>query len=95
MCLYLIIHVKICQDKNMTCHRNPSLSNYICLLLLGISGRHLLLKIAAPTKQSPSHHWILTMVHTGPRFAHDFQPSVYIRLCNKIVQATSRRHTKS
>jgi len=24
MCLYLIIHVKRCQDKNMTCHRNPS-----------------------------------------------------------------------
>ena len=27
MCLYLIIHVKRCQDKNMTCHRNPSPTN--------------------------------------------------------------------
>jgi hypothetical protein len=25
MRLYLITHVKRCQDKNMTCHRNPSL----------------------------------------------------------------------
>jgi hypothetical protein len=24
MCLYLILHVKRCQDKNMTFHRNPS-----------------------------------------------------------------------
>jgi hypothetical protein len=24
MRLYLIIHVKRCQDKNMTCHGNPS-----------------------------------------------------------------------
>ena len=24
MCLYLIRHVKRCQDKNLTCHRNPS-----------------------------------------------------------------------
>jgi hypothetical protein len=28
MRLYLIIHVKRCQDKNMTCHRNPSPSYY-------------------------------------------------------------------
>jgi hypothetical protein len=26
-CLYLIRNVKRCQDKNMTCHRNPSPSN--------------------------------------------------------------------
>jgi len=30
MCLYLIIHVKTCQDKNVTCHRNPSPSYYDC-----------------------------------------------------------------
>jgi len=24
MCLYLIRHVKRCQDKNVTCHRNTS-----------------------------------------------------------------------
>ena len=28
MCLYLIIHVKRCQDKNMTCHRNLSPSHH-------------------------------------------------------------------
>jgi hypothetical protein len=27
MRLYLIIHVKRCQDKNMTCHGNPSPSD--------------------------------------------------------------------
>jgi hypothetical protein len=29
MRLYLIIHVKRCQDKNMTCHGNPRPTNYI------------------------------------------------------------------
>ena len=29
MCLYLIRHVKRCQDKNMTCHRNPSPSDKV------------------------------------------------------------------
>jgi hypothetical protein len=29
-------------------------------------------------------------MHTGPRFAHGFQPFACIRLYNKIVQATSR-----
>jgi hypothetical protein len=45
------------------------------------------LKIAAHAKQGSAHHWIFSNVHTGPRFAHSFQPSVCIRLCNKIVQA--------
>jgi hypothetical protein len=42
-----------------------------------------------------SAHWKLSKVHTGPQFAHDFRPSVFMRLYNKIVQATSRSHTKS
>jgi hypothetical protein len=33
-------------------------------------------------------------VHTGPRFAHSFQPSICIQLCSKIVQATSSSRTK-
>jgi hypothetical protein len=35
------------------------------------------------------------VVHTGSRFAHGVQPSICIRSYNKIVQATSRSHTKS
>jgi hypothetical protein len=41
------------------------------------------------------HPWKFIKVQTGPRFAHGFQPSVSIRLHNKIVQATSRSHTES
>jgi hypothetical protein len=53
------------------------------------------LSIAVPIKQGSSHHWKFSKVHTGPRFAHGFQPSVYIPLYNKSVQTTSRIHTKS
>jgi hypothetical protein len=34
-------------------------------------------------------------VHTSPWFAHSFQSFVFIWLCNKVLQATSRSHTKS
>jgi hypothetical protein len=51
-----------------------SVMTYACPRL-GISGRHLLLKIAAPTKGGSPHHWKFSKVHTGPRFAHGFQPS--------------------
>ena len=35
MCLYLIIHVKRCQHKNMTCHRSPSPSDqYVPYIIL-------------------------------------------------------------
>jgi hypothetical protein len=53
---------------------------------VGICRRHLRLKIAAPAKQGSPHHWEFFKVHTGPRFAQDFQPSVCIRLYNKIVR---------
>jgi hypothetical protein len=62
---------------------------------LGVSGRHLPLKIAAPAKQGSAHRRKFLKVYIGPRFAHGFQPSVCIRLYNKIVQTTSRSHTKS
>jgi hypothetical protein len=42
-------------------------------------------QITAITVQGSPHHWKFSKGHTGPRFAHGFQPSVYIRLYNKIV----------
>jgi hypothetical protein len=57
---------------------------------MGISGRHLLLNIAAQAKQGSADHWKFSKVHTGPRFAHSYQPSVCIRLYNEIMQATSK-----
>jgi hypothetical protein len=72
----------------------------ICVMIyafpcLGICGRHLPLKIVVPVKGGSPHHWKFSKVYTGPPFAHGFQPYVCIRLYNKIVQATSRSHTKS
>jgi hypothetical protein len=72
-----------------------SFSNDLYLPRLGISSRHLPLKIAAHAKQGSAHHWKISKVHTGPRFAHSFQPSICIRLYNKIVQATSRSRIES
>jgi hypothetical protein len=46
-------------------------------------------------QQGYPHHWKFSKMHTGPRFAHGFQPSVCLRLHKKIVQATSRGHTNS
>jgi hypothetical protein len=50
------------------------------------------LKISAPAKQSPPHHWKFSEVNTGPRFAHGFQPYVCtcIPLYNKIVQQQAK-----
>jgi hypothetical protein len=59
-----------------------------------VCGRHLSLKIPAPPKQCSSNHWKFSKVHTRPGFAHDFHPSVCMRLCNKILQATNRSYTK-
>jgi hypothetical protein len=71
------------------------ISNDLCMPHLGICGRHLPLKIAAPAKQGSAHHWKFSKVHTSPQFAHSFQHSVCIQLHNKIMQATRRSHTKS
>jgi hypothetical protein len=53
------------------------------------------IKIEAHAKQGSAHHWKFSKVHTCPRFAHSFQPSVSIRVYHKIVQETSWSHTKS
>jgi hypothetical protein len=41
------------------------------------------------------NHWEFSKAHNGSRLAHGFQTYVNILLCNKIMQATSRSHTKS
>jgi hypothetical protein len=56
---------------------------------------YLPLKIAAPAKQGSPHHWKFSKLHVGSRFAHCFQPSLFIRLYNNIMQATSRNYTKT
>jgi hypothetical protein len=61
---------------------------------LKVCGRQPSTEIAAPAKQSSPHHWKFSKAHTGSRTAPGFQTSVYI-LYNKIMQATSRSHTKS
>jgi hypothetical protein len=38
-----------------------------------MSGRHLVLKIAAPVKQGASHQCKISIVHTGPQFSYNFQ----------------------
>jgi hypothetical protein len=52
-------------------------------------------ELAAPTKQVSSHQRRNSKLHTGPRCAHSFQPSINTRLYNKIVQVTSRNYTNS
>jgi hypothetical protein len=80
----------------LTLHKcTDRISKDLCLPRLGISGRHLPLKIAATTKQGFLHQWKFSKVHTSQRFAHSFQPFICIQLYNKIVQETSRGHTKS
>jgi hypothetical protein len=69
------------------------ISNGLWLFRLGISGKHLTLKIAAPIKQGLLHHWKFSKVHTDPQFAQGFQPSPCLLLYNKIVQSTNRSHT--
>jgi hypothetical protein len=45
---------------------------------LGISSRHLSIKTAARGKHGYTHHWKLSKVDTGPRFATAFNfPYVY------------------
>jgi hypothetical protein len=51
-----------------------SVITYLSRLVL--SGKQLPLKIASPARQGSACHWELDKVHTRPRFAHGFQPSV-------------------
>jgi hypothetical protein len=58
------------------------------LAFLGISGRHLPLKIAAPAKQGSPHRWKFS---TGQRFAHGFPGTVcmydyIIKLCRQQAE---------
>jgi hypothetical protein len=87
--------VRLNANITLTPHKALIRSVMTRLPRLGINGRRLPLKIAAPEKQGSLHHWKFSKVHTGPLFAHGFQPSMCIRSYNKIVQTTSRSHTKS
>jgi hypothetical protein len=51
---------------------------------LGISGRHVPLKIAEPTKQGSPHHWKFPKVRAGPRFTHGFQSSLLYDYITKL-----------
>jgi hypothetical protein len=64
--------------------------NDLCLSRLKICSRHTPLKVSAPAKQISQHHWKFSKT----RHTYGFQPSVCIRLYNKIVQTTSRSRTK-
>jgi predicted metal-dependent hydrolase len=67
------------------------MSNDLRLSRVGISIRHLPLKIAAHTKQGSLHHSKFSKVHIGPRFAHSFQPSnIYdyiTKFCRRQAEA--------
>jgi hypothetical protein len=43
-------------------------------------------------KQGSPHHWKFSKEQTDPLFAHGFQPSVCIRLYNKIVQEKQKSY---
>jgi hypothetical protein len=62
------------------------MSNDLRLSRLGISGRHLPLKIIAHTKQGSAHHWKFSKTHTGQRIVHDFQPFVLCRQQAEVIQ---------
>jgi hypothetical protein len=86
----LIVNIKVTFHKALI----RSVMTY-AYLAWELAANTYLFKIAAPTKQGFAHRWKILKVHIGPRFAHGFQPSVCIRLYNKIVQVTDRSRTKS
>jgi hypothetical protein len=61
---------------------------------MGTCGRHPPFEIAAFAQQNSPHHWKITKVHNGPRVAHGFPRTLYLRLNNETVQATSRSYIK-
>jgi hypothetical protein len=67
----------------------------LCLTHLGSSGTHRPFILQRLKNKGSPHQWKFSKVHTGPRLWHSFQPSVYIRSYNKIVQAASINHTRS
>jgi hypothetical protein len=66
----------------LTLHRAliRSIMTYACPAWL-LAADTYLLKLQLLQNSSP-HHWKFSRVHTGPRFAHGFQPSMSIRLQN-------------
>jgi hypothetical protein len=66
-----------------------SVMTYACTAWKFSADTHLLKLWGSP------RHWKFSKVHTSPRFADWFQPSICVWLYNKIVQATSRGHIKS
>jgi hypothetical protein len=57
MRLHLIIHVKRCQDKNMTCHRNPSPIYNITITIVDYPPSSLLFKARHIGDYSVSFRW--------------------------------------
>jgi hypothetical protein len=58
---------------------------------MGISGRHLPLKIAAPTKESSPHHWKFSRIILVRDLNTAFNLPMYT-ITYQIVQATSIRN---
>jgi hypothetical protein len=72
-------------DIKLTLHKALIRSVMTCYPRLGICGRHPP-QIAVPSKQGSPHYWTFSKAHAGTRFSHGFQPSVCIRLYNKLFR---------
>jgi hypothetical protein len=57
---------------------------------LGISGRHLPLKIAAPTKQDSPHHWKFSKVHA----VHDLHTAFNLPYVYNYITKLFRRQAE-
>jgi hypothetical protein len=82
---------RLSANIKLTLHKAPSRSvmSYACPAW-ELAADTTSLKIAAPAKQGPMHHWKFSTVHTGPRFAHGFQPYEGIQLYRSIGQDEAR-----
>jgi hypothetical protein len=97
----LFKHERLSANIKLTLYK-ALIRSVIRLSRLGISDRHLSLKIAAHAKQGSAHNWTFSKAHTGPRFAHSFQHSVYIWLYKKlrkrqakVIQNHENKHVHS
>jgi hypothetical protein len=75
---FLFKSERLSANIKLTLHESliRSVMTYACPACELAAHTHINLKIAAPAKQGSAHHWISSKGHTGPRFAHNFQPSV-------------------
>jgi hypothetical protein len=79
--------------KNECLRGTDEISNDLSLHHLGISGRHLSLKIAVPTKQVSQYHWKFPR-YTPVRDLHMALHLPYV--CNYITKLCRQQsHTKS